>query len=189
MMIIEEMYPDGVGQKVWAAITKCLQALFEEYRSNSVPSDVQPQQSESPQPKQGEEDAGKLKAKLTRKIRQNTGASSRGSRTELDRYLAEECEEDTKKFDILAWWKGQSSRFLILSTMARDVLAIPISTVASKSAFSTGGRILDDFRSSLTPFMMEALICTQDWLRRTTPINLEENTEQLTKLEEGNHLL
>jgi hypothetical protein len=37
--------------------------------------------------------------------------------------------------------------------------------------------------------MMEALICTQDWLRRTTPINLEENTEQLTKLEEGNHLL
>jgi len=103
--------------------------------------------------------------------------------------LAEECEEDSKKFDILAWWKGQSSRFPILSTLARDVLAIPISTVASESAFSTGGRILDDFRSSITPFMIEALVCTQNWLRRGTPINLTEDTEELTKLQEGDHLL
>jgi hypothetical protein len=107
-------------------------------------------------------------------------------RTELDRYLAEECEEDYRKFDILAWWKGQSSRFPILSSMARDVLAIPISTVASESAFSTGGRILDDFRSSLTPFMIEALVCSQDWLRRSTPTpNLAENTEEISKQQEG----
>src|SRR6185369_13955214 len=101
----------------------------------------------------------------------------------------EECEEDCKKFDILTWWKGQSTRFPILSSLARDVLAIPISTVASEPAFSTGGRILDDFRSSLTPFMVESLVCTQDWLRRGTPINVVENTEELTKLEEGNYLL
>ena len=42
--------------------------------------------------------------------------------------------------------------------MARDVLAIPITTVASESAFTTCGRILDDFRTSLTPFMLEALV-------------------------------
>jgi len=111
------------------------------------------------------------------KLNSGTASScSRGSRTELDRYLAEECEEDCKKFDILTWWKGQSTRFPILSSLARDVLAIPISTVASESAFSTGGRILDDFRSSLTPFMVEALVCTQDWLRSGTPINVVENT-------------
>src|SRR6185369_15864345 len=91
----------------------------------------------------------------------------------------EECEEDCKKFDILTWWKGQSTRFPILSSLARDVLAIPISTVASESAFSTGGRILDDFRSSITPFMIEALVCTQNWLRRGTPINLTEDTTLL----------
>jgi hypothetical protein len=189
-MAIKEMYGDGVGQKVWAAITKCLQDLFEEYRNNSFPSDVQPQQSELAQSKQSGEDTGKLKAKLTKKIRLNNGASScsRGSRTELDRYLAEECEEDTKKFNILAWWKGQSRRFPILSTLARDVLAILISTIASESPFSTGGRLLNDFRSSLTPFMIEALVCTQDWLRRATPINLLENTEELTKIQEGDHL-
>jgi hypothetical protein len=53
-----------------------------------------------------------------------------------------------------------STRFTILGCLARDVLAIPNSTVASESDFSTGGRILDDFRSSLTPFMVEALVCT-----------------------------
>ena len=190
-MIIKEMYGVSVRQKVWAAITKCLQDLFEEYKKNSSPSDVQSQPSESSISKESGEDGGKLKAKLAKKIRLNSGTSScsRGSRTELDRYLAEECEEDSKKFDILAWWKGQSNRFPILSTLARDVLAIPISTVASESAFSTGGRILDDFRSSITPFMIEALVCTQNWLRRGTPINLTEDTEELTKLQEGDHLL
>lgn len=32
--------------------------------------------------------------------------------------------------------------------------------------------------------MVQALICTQDWLRRSTPINIEEDVEELTKLEE-----
>jgi hypothetical protein len=192
-LAIDEMYGEGVGQKVWAAITKCLQELFEDYRIRSLPPEEQPQQSESPQSKQSGEDGaggGKFKARLTKKMRLNSGATSsrgtRGMRTELDRYLAEECEEDHRKFDILAWWKGQSSRFPILSSMARDVLAIPISTVASESAFSTGGRILDDFRSSLTPFMIEALVCSQDWLRRSTPTpNLAENTEEISKQQEG----
>jgi hypothetical protein len=122
------------------------------------------------------------------KLISGTVGCSRGGKTELDRYLAEECEEDTKKFDILDWWKRQSTRFLILSTLARDVLAIPISAVASESAFSTSGCILDDFRSSATPFMVEALVCTLDCLRRSI-VNVIEDTETLTKLEEGNYLV
>lgn len=187
---VDEMYGSGIGQKVWAAINKCLHDLFEEYRSMYSPtSDGTPQSSDSPPSKQDGQDATKFKTRVAKRMRLNNGYSScsgsRGSRTELDKYLAEECEEDSKKFDILKWWKGQSTRFPILSRLARDVLAIPISTVASESAFSTGGRVLDDFRTSLTPFMVEALICTQDWLRRTTSIDVAENTEQLTKLEEG----
>ncbi|XWS13457.1 hypothetical protein CRYUN_Cryun36dG0038700 [Craigia yunnanensis] len=45
------------------------------------------------------------------------------------------------------------------------VLAIQVFTVASESVFSTGGRILDLFRSSLCPKMVKALICTQNWVR------------------------
>ena len=85
-------------------------------------------------------------------------------------------KEIPKSLISFACLKEQSTRFPILSTMTRDVLAIPISTVASESAISTSGRILDDSRTSLTPFVVEALVCTQDWLRRATPINIVENT-------------
>jgi hypothetical protein len=43
---------------------------------------------------------------------------------------------------------------------------------------------LFDFRSSLTPMTLQALICTQDWLRRKR-INIEADLAELTKLEEG----
>ncbi|CAA0816571.1 Zinc finger BED domain-containing protein DAYSLEEPER [Striga hermonthica] len=84
-------------------------------------------------------------------------------KSELDKYLDDECEKMTQvSFDILYWWKTTGSKYPTLSRMARDVLAIPASTVASESAFSTGGRVVDHFRSSLTPKLIEALICAQD---------------------------
>jgi maltodextrin utilization protein YvdJ len=48
--------------------------------------------------------------------------------------------------------------------MARDVLSIHISIVASKSTFSVGGRVIDQYRSLLKPDIVEALVCTRDWL-------------------------
>ncbi|XP_024027024.1 zinc finger BED domain-containing protein RICESLEEPER 2-like [Morus notabilis] len=89
-------------------------------------------------------------------------------KNDLDRYLADENVNPlTPDFDILEWWKDNSKKFKVLSQIARDVLAVQVSTVASESAFSTGGRILDPFRSSLNPKMVEALVCTQNWLKST----------------------
>ena len=47
--------------------------------------------------------------------------------------------------------------------MARDILSIPISDVAFKSAFTVGGRVLDQFRSVLKLETIQAIITTRDW--------------------------
>nr|XP_023923314.1 zinc finger BED domain-containing protein RICESLEEPER 2-like [Quercus suber] len=51
-----------------------------------------------------------------------------------------------------------------LAAMARDILSIPISTVASESTFSVGGQVIDQFRSALKLDVVEALVCRRDWL-------------------------
>jgi hypothetical protein len=65
---------------------------------------------------------------------------------------------------ILSFWKGNQFRYLEVAAMARDILSIPISTVASESTFSIGGRMIDQYRSSLKSDIVETLVCTRDWL-------------------------
>ncbi|GKB99307.1 zinc finger BED domain-containing protein RICESLEEPER 2 [Tanacetum coccineum] len=106
--------------------------------------------------------------------------------SELDRYLREPKIELRKgqSLDILQWWKVNGPRFPIVSKMARDILAIQISTVASEAAFSTGGRVLDPYRTRLSTTIVEALICTQDWVRKSrTQINWDD-VEDLIKDDE-----
>ena len=48
--------------------------------------------------------------------------------------------------------------------MARDVLAIPATSVASEQMFSCAGRIIDDEHTSLDPSTITALMCQRNWL-------------------------
>ncbi|TVU23008.1 hypothetical protein EJB05_32734 [Eragrostis curvula] len=89
--------------------------------------------------------------------------------SELDSYLEENPIPRSDDFDLLGWWKSNSTKWPVLSRMARDVLTTPASSVASESAFSTGQRVVSDFRSRLTTETVEALICLQDWLRGAAP--------------------
>jgi hypothetical protein len=68
------------------------------------------------------------------------------------------------KFDILSYWKVNEFCYPIVAAMARDILSIPISTVASESTFSVSGRVIHQYRSLLKPNFVEALVCTRDWL-------------------------
>ena len=68
------------------------------------------------------------------------------SKNEVDRYMLEPSEDPyNENFDILLWWKLNATKYQVLSQIARDLFAIPVSTMASESAFNTGGRILDSF--------------------------------------------
>jgi hypothetical protein len=89
------------------------------------------------------------------------------------------------------WWKDNCTRYPVLARIAREVLAIPVSTVASESAFSTGGRVLDAYRSSLSATTVEALICTQDWVKikdhgiETSSLVTYDDLNTLQQLEQG----
>ncbi|XP_028078736.1 zinc finger BED domain-containing protein RICESLEEPER 2-like [Camellia sinensis] len=69
-----------------------------------------------------------------------------GSKSELEQYLFEvEHFARNQTFEILDYWKVDATKYRVLSQLARDVLAVPISTVASESASSTGGVFLTHF--------------------------------------------
>ncbi|KAK1562265.1 hypothetical protein Q3G72_009084 [Acer saccharum] len=85
-------------------------------------------------------------------------------RTQLDLYLEERRLERSMDLNILDFWKGNQPRYPELAAMARDVLSIPISTVASESTFSISGRVLDQFRSSLSSNVAQAIVCSRDWI-------------------------
>ena len=85
--------------------------------------------------------------------------------SDLDKYLEEPIFPRNYDFNIFTWWKVHTPRYPILSMMAQDVLGVPMSIVTPDVAFKTGGRVLEQYRSSLSAETVQALLCTQDWLR------------------------
>ncbi|KAF7123656.1 hypothetical protein RHSIM_Rhsim12G0129800 [Rhododendron simsii] len=107
-----------------------------------------------------------------------------GVESELTRYLnlpALETEYD-EPFDLLSWWRSQESRNPILTVMARDILTVPVSTVASEAAFSAGGRVISEKRASLSPDTVEALICLKDWQLAEWRLQQAEQERELADL-------
>ncbi|KAK3213265.1 hypothetical protein Dsin_017971 [Dipteronia sinensis] len=79
-----------------------------------------------------------------------------GVKSELDYYLEESALPRAASFDILAWWRTNGIKYPVLQRVAKDILAVSISTVASELAFSTGGRPLSPHRNMLNPKTLEA---------------------------------
>ncbi|XP_024163053.1 zinc finger BED domain-containing protein DAYSLEEPER-like [Rosa chinensis] len=85
--------------------------------------------------------------------------------SELDQYLEEILYQvPIRDFDVLVWWMQNKAKYLTLSKMASDVLAIPLSTLNSDFIFDTA--MLKTMDSSLSSSTLEALICDKDWLKK-----------------------
>ncbi|KAG6506297.1 hypothetical protein ZIOFF_031620 [Zingiber officinale] len=119
--------------------------------------------------------------------------TSETKRSELVDYLEKgrlKKNEIPKNFSCLEWWRMNRiqypilskiaadilaiptrcrlyyvGEYPILSKIAADILAIPVSSVASEATFSVGTRVIDSYRSSLSPDTVQTLLCGGDWLR------------------------
>ena len=119
------------------------------------------------------------------------------ARDELELYLKGKVENPKNflgtEYDVLSWWKLNCQKYPILAEMAKDVLAMQVSSLASESAFSTSGRLIDPFRSCLTHYMIEVLMCTEQWMkadinmceRRVTNAQMLAEVELHDNLEKG----
>ncbi|XP_022748818.1 zinc finger BED domain-containing protein RICESLEEPER 2-like [Durio zibethinus] len=151
-------------------VHQAIEDLFNEYKRMLEPQSEQvgesSQVSQMSQPTDDESENGMTKKKESFKSKYKRYRIEHGKdehKSELAKYLSEEPDnDDSDDFDVLTWWKLNSHRFPILFHLARDVLAILISTIAFESTFSTGSRVLDAYMSSLTPKIVQALICAQD---------------------------
>ncbi|PLW09924.1 hypothetical protein PCASD_21479 [Puccinia coronata f. sp. avenae] len=91
---------------------------------------------------------------------------------EIDLYLEElTVPIDSPSFEILKWWSINSLQLPTLAILAKTILMTPMMSIASESAFSTGGRVLSDSRNRLKPATLEALICGQDWIFTNEGLN------------------
>ncbi|XP_070029270.1 zinc finger BED domain-containing protein RICESLEEPER 2-like [Nicotiana sylvestris] len=190
--VLGELFGEEKGKKINAEVYTYMNSLFGEYlkkySTGSCPQS--PSNSTSYNNTSNTSSGSVITASLIRtKLhlkKQKEDNGSTGAKSELDKHISEEQEPFNEEFDILSWWKTHAPRFPILSELARDVLAIPISSMAAECSFSTGGRILDSFMSLLIPKCVQALICVQDWLREEkNPISVEEDLKYLEELKLG----
>ncbi|KAL9235748.1 hypothetical protein vseg_010485 [Gypsophila vaccaria] len=193
--MVKKAYGVEKGKILSINIKYLFQTLFEFYVS-SIPHSKGGESSYNstnttktnfpPKENKKQDDTFNFGALLGNEFDLEMGDADVGRKTEWEKYLDDARESRESTFNILQWWKDNQKRYPVLAMMARDVLAIPVSTVASESAFITGGRVLDSFRTCLSPRMVEALICAQDWLCTSrSPLSIEDSLFDLEKIEEG----
>ncbi|EEE64835.1 zinc finger BED domain-containing protein RICESLEEPER 2-like [Oryza sativa Japonica Group] len=168
---VHELYKEYVAQPL-----PLTPAYVEQGEGNNAPASENSTQTTAPSTGDGLVDFDMYLSEI---------ATSQPTKSELEQYLDESLTPRIQEFDILNWWKLNTLKFPTLSKMARDILAIPMSMVSSgNSIFSagTGTRMLDDYRSSLRPEIVEALFCAKDWLQYS-PATPEAPSTALVKVD------
>jgi hAT family C-terminal dimerisation region len=97
---------------------------------------------------------------------------------ELLSYCLESMEDD--QIDILEYWKRNATAYPTLAMMARDVFAVPVSTIPSESCFSSANKIITDKRIKLGSKLFEQLVCNKDWIDAKSRMQHDTTFEAVT---------
>ncbi|KAK9284383.1 hypothetical protein L1049_023554 [Liquidambar formosana] len=184
-----EIYPEQEAARNINIVRVALYEIFEEYIANqTISNNVVPTTAQDAR-QCGSSTSGDTSTLVRSVVSGRSRFESFVKRTEniqplksdLDVYLEEGvyiCGGDAEEsFDALDWWKSNGLKFRILSKMAADILSIPITTVASESAFSAGGRVIDPYRASLATETVQVLMCGEDWARNLRGIKKTHKLE------------
>nr|DAD45713.1 TPA_asm: hypothetical protein HUJ06_003943 [Nelumbo nucifera] len=100
-------------------------------------------------------------ASLTERGSGNLGSNSEVQANDIDDddddddfdkwHVEESLFHRSEEFDILGYWKIHHNKRPRLVAMTHDVLAIPVTIVASKETFSTNGRVIHKYHTRLRP--------------------------------------
>ncbi|KAL5831430.1 hypothetical protein ACOSQ3_016851 [Xanthoceras sorbifolium] len=80
----------------------------------------------------------------------------------MEKYLSKHQAETNEKNILFDQNVVNKGKYPILAKITKDILAIPVFTVAFESAFSTGGRCLSPQYRRLHPDTLKALMCAQN---------------------------
>ncbi|XP_048497539.1 zinc finger BED domain-containing protein RICESLEEPER 2 [Beta vulgaris subsp. vulgaris] len=156
----QEIYGDE-SQKEVEHIRQLCYDLFNEYQIK-----VSLEKKQNDENSSGLEDSGdKIEDTWETYCRKKRKRELRNSKPELDVYLETgiiSVDDSVEDIAVLNWWRYRYNT--ILKKMVKDIMAIPIMSVAPEHMFDTGEfRLLSPHRSRLHPIMVEKLMCTQSW--------------------------
>nr|GEV27743.1 zinc finger BED domain-containing protein RICESLEEPER 2-like [Tanacetum cinerariifolium] len=126
----------------------------------------------------------RLKEHKNKKARSDHSLSSEYERYVHSDFVTHLQTTEFETFDVLGFWKGKETTFLVLSRMAMDILSVQATLVASEFVFSTSGNVLSIRRTRLTSASLKMCICLKDHLDTQerkqdkstlkTPVDFEE---------------
>ncbi|XP_072084483.1 zinc finger BED domain-containing protein RICESLEEPER 1-like [Arachis hypogaea] len=132
---LSEMYGQGEkSSRIFRNLKDIIAKLFEQYsiwnlrphedtQDASISSDTTP----NPSVEMSENDSITVEDPMSKWKQTQRIKLSDLKKNKMDRYLEDEVAKDFSGFDILRWWREKTLRYRVLSCMARDILAIPIS--------------------------------------------------------------
>ncbi|GJV84908.1 zinc finger BED domain-containing protein RICESLEEPER 2 [Tanacetum coccineum] len=109
--------------------------------------------------------------------------------SEYERYVESDfvshlSTEELAGYDVLGFWNANESTFPVISQIARDILSVQATSVASESAFTTSGRVLSIRRTRLTLASLEMCMCLKYHMDAAERVQHTSNPENFLDFEE-----